>query len=107
MSDRYTKYEGHTPGPWSYYEDSCAECRRTGTAEYCIVEPDGGDHGQFSNEADARLIADAPTLLAENKRLREALEKYGRHTGTCNSHGGKDCNCGWDRARAALQGDTP
>lgn len=38
-------------------------------------------------------------LQAENKLLKEALEKYGDHLGTCyaNLRMG-DCNCGLDQA---------
>lgn len=53
-----------TPGPWSYYHDTCARCEKDGVAEYIIDGPPGGYHGQFSNEADARLIAAAPEMYA-------------------------------------------
>lgn len=53
----------HTPGPWSYFHDTCAVCEANGDAEYIIDGPPGGNHGQFSEEADARLIAAAPDLL--------------------------------------------
>jgi hypothetical protein len=49
-------YEGHTPAPWDKL------------SEYCPV-----------GSIDKRLIADAPLLLAEVKRLREevkVLSKY-------------------------------
>ncbi len=45
------KYEGHTPAPWDKL------------SEYCPV-----------GSIDKQLIADAPLLLAEVKRLREAIE---------------------------------
>jgi len=51
-----------TPGPWSYFKDTCRVCDEEGTAEFVISGPPGGRHGQFSNEADARLIAAAPDL---------------------------------------------
>jgi hypothetical protein len=54
----------HTPGPWSYFHDTCARCEREGTKEFVITGPPGGYHGQFSHEPDARLIAAAPDLLA-------------------------------------------
>ena len=44
------KYEGHTPAPWDKL------------SEYCPV-----------GSIDKQLIADAPLLLAEVKRLREEL----------------------------------
>ena len=48
MIDTY-KYEGHTPAPW------------------------GMAIGHI--QPDARLITDAPLLLAEVKRLREGIEQ--------------------------------
>lgn len=48
-----------TPRPWTYFHDSCAQCEKEGTAEFVIMEPPGGRHGQFSNEADAALIVRA------------------------------------------------
>ncbi|MEE8607180.1 MAG: hypothetical protein V3S55_06235 [Nitrospiraceae bacterium] len=53
----------HTPGPWTYEHDTCAQCRKEGVAEYIIHGPPGAYHGQFSRESDARLIASAPELL--------------------------------------------
>ena len=52
------KYEGHTPAPWKWIiddKDTYLSC--------------------FDNDikADENLIADAPLLLQEVKRLREAL----------------------------------
>jgi hypothetical protein len=52
------KYEGHTEGPWTPYE----------------MNAGGWTVGNFPlrwKEADKQLIADAPLLLAEVKRLRE------------------------------------
>ena len=57
------KYEGHTPAPWG------RDCD-------CLFEYDGEDIAKLAlgNEANAQLIADAPKLLAEVKRLRKQLE---------------------------------
>ena len=60
------KYEGHTPAPWKWIiddKDTYLSC--------------------FDNdvEADSQLIADAPLLLAEVKRLREAFITAVRHVG--------------------------
>tara|TARA_R100000654_G_scaffold926_1_gene3555 strand:- start:37 stop:276 length:240 start_codon:yes stop_codon:yes gene_type:complete len=46
------KYEGHTPAPWDKL------------SEYCPV-----------GSIDKQLIADAPLLLAEVKRLRKVIKK--------------------------------
>ena len=56
------KYEGHTPAPWEWIMDD------KDTYLSCFVN----DHHN-NIEADEKLIADAPLLLAEVKRLREQL----------------------------------
>ncbi len=68
-----SKHSGFTPGPW-----------RTSHG-VVLVGPGGGttiarayDRGDKKGEehlANARLIAAAPDLLAENERLRELLER--------------------------------
>ena len=59
------KYEGHTPGPWEApHEILVSGLNHIGPLS----------NGQEEvNEVDAKLIADAPLLLAEVKRLREQL----------------------------------
>ena len=64
------KYEGHTQGHW-------AITTRKGT--WVVYTQDNGDVATMNDYEDARLIADAPLLLAEVKRLREenkVLAKY-------------------------------
>ena len=67
-----TNTEKHTPGPW--------ETSVNGEGQWDVCEEGGGDMiadlaGCPKNaEANAKLIARAPALLAQNKRLREALE---------------------------------
>ena len=84
MIDTY-KYEGHTPAPWGIKN-----------APYKITYLYGGNdtkicsiitpHGMFAKTKgelklsrecanNARLIEDAPKLLAEVKRLREATQQ--------------------------------
>jgi len=68
------KYEGHTEGPWEQYDDGYIigdelyiarmQWEHKGTLR---IERD-------NMEADAQLIADAPLLLAEVKRLREMMD---------------------------------
>ena len=48
------KYEGHTPAPWDKL------------SEYCPV-----------GSIDKQLIADAPKLLAEVKRMRTVFDSHG------------------------------
>ncbi|MEM1189892.1 MAG: hypothetical protein AAGI72_15275 [Pseudomonadota bacterium] len=79
-----SEFEGHTEGPWiiatsNSYRRVLTE--RRGIAVACAVVqgsdghpdlhfPNGGENGP-----DARLIAAAPTLLAENAELLKDLEE--------------------------------
>jgi hypothetical protein len=75
------KYEGHTHGPWYFDEDN--ELRKIWTSkdeealqnkEHDVWKYDVLKASKwFGNDADAQLIADAPLLLAEVKRLRKTL----------------------------------
>ena len=56
------KYEGHTQGHW-------ATTTRKGT--WVVYTQDNGDVATMNDYEDAKLIAAAPLLLAEVKRLRE------------------------------------
>ena len=72
------KYEGHTPGPWKIYYD---KWNKTGWWIDSIAQYDVG-HGDSvcrlygtaqNKDPTAKLIADAPLLLEEVKRLRNIL----------------------------------
>jgi hypothetical protein len=92
MTDRYSKYAGHTTGPWAVFIDDTGD-QWTGwplsidavnETDKCVVRTGGqwphewdAKTSQHEAVANAYLIADAPTLLAENKRLRKALEELG------------------------------
>ena len=41
---------------------------------------------------------DATKVEVDNKRLREALEKYGKHQGLCRIDARNPCNCGLKQA---------
>ena len=56
------KYEGHTEGPWKPL--------RLNEGYWTV-----GNFGYQWKEADKQLIADAPLLLAEVKRLREEKKR--------------------------------
>ena len=58
------KYEGHTPAPWKFTDFDPLHL----WGESPIIS---GGEGYSQNEADWKLIADAPLLLEEVKRLRE------------------------------------
>jgi len=61
------KYEGHTEGPWESWSDYIM--KKGNSWQEPIAEMD------FNfKEADAKLIAHAPLLLAEVKRLRKYAE---------------------------------
>ena len=80
--------EKHTPGPWTYapYKRGILNLKNGETSEMkhagfavTAVEPKkyGGtrifESDEQMIEANAALIARAPALLAQNKRLRETL----------------------------------
>ena len=58
------KYEGHTEGHWTWMGE-----------EVFVDEGPTIARITSDNRADANLIADAPKLLAEVKRLRELIER--------------------------------
>jgi hypothetical protein len=86
----------YTPGPWS-----AEECR-SGFAVYANksgdavvrTEDDEGRYGPIDNEANARLIASAPELLAVLKRLCSTF------CACC--YGSTRAGAEWREARAAI-----
>lgn len=77
-----------TPGPWTVREDTCAQCQKEGKQEFTIDGPPGAYHGQFSNKADAHLIAAAPALLEALEEARIQIEQLHRMLGIkINGHG--------------------
>ena len=72
------EYAGHTPAPWTIDihkvgEDICAiviESNMTTHSNCVLAEVEV--ENKYAN-ADAQIIADAPLLLAEVKRLREGI----------------------------------
>lgn len=65
----------HTPGPW-HYEQASSSHRVLDSDNVLITEVESDlAENEDRYEADARLIASAPDLLAENTRLREALKQ--------------------------------
>jgi len=64
------KYEGHTPANlWG--REIVAEGKRKIFLNTAWLSSIGND--VYSNEIDRKLMADAPLLLAEVKRLREGI----------------------------------
>lgn len=76
------KYDGHTPGPWTISGPVGYEMEYEISSGPLVV----GYLVNGSNEADARLIADAPTLLAQRDEavalLREVRSRIGDGTYT-------------------------
>ena len=78
------KYEGHTPGPWKIYYD---KWNKTGWWIDSIARWDAGEgdticqlYGKGRNkDPTAKLIAAAPDLLAEVKRLREWIYHHAKN----------------------------
>lgn len=73
-----SKFDGHTSGPWVSQDASQPDCpffyvRVAATGEWIVMVCDTEKRGHESTEANAALIAAAPDLLAEVRRLREVL----------------------------------
>ena len=70
------KYEGHTEGKWEYDSATIHATAKGGNeiiAEYPCWNYNKDQLITKEEEANLRLMADAPLLLAEVKRLREAI----------------------------------
>ena len=71
------KYEGHTPGPWQFDGIECVSgCGPHPTEEPVLATLHVNEEFMLTEEnmlANGKLIADAPLLLEEVKRLRERL----------------------------------
>ena len=65
------KYEGHTEGPWIALNDNAVKTPKHDDPMAFIERRNDDGYVVSLSKADAQLIADAPLLLAEVKRLRE------------------------------------
>ena len=78
MSEGWTEAGGHTAGPWRYSEahGDIISMAAVESGSDIIADVEGCPHnGRGTVQLrDARLIARAPDLLAENERLRAALK---------------------------------
>jgi hypothetical protein len=76
----YKQFEGHTPAEeWTTYSMGVHADGRLGDNPYHAVSIGGyGLNLPITKGADARLLAAAPELLAENKRYRKTLERIAR-----------------------------
>ena len=75
------KYEGHTRGPWRYYDDEDHDCwvfegedieAQARVAFFAFTPCEGI---AYLDDPDLNLMIDAPLLLAEVMRLREQARK--------------------------------
>jgi|VirMetMinimDraft_7_1064189.scaffolds.fasta_scaffold12000_8 hypothetical protein len=89
------KYEGHTEGLWEYDSATIHATAKGGNeiiAEYPCWNYNKDQLITKEEEANLRLMADAPLLLAEVQRLREALINVQR-------------SLIWDEKDRAMDGD--
>jgi len=114
------KIEGFTPGPWKVVEDPGSLTHGIYVTD---ADPNTDDFRGFIGyvsqtnligeyAANAALIAQAPTLYAENERLRaiirDLLDNSQAFYSAIEMGHGYDGEAWETRARAALnQGDTP
>ena len=107
------KYEGHTPAPWLATHDLVeTEAKYSGKFTHVInhdgwrvwVGEKGTDVPHLQNnrfdsghldEADAKLIADAPLLLEEVKRLHQVIKKI-KDCATINAQHDDTLNEEWE-----------
>jgi hypothetical protein len=84
-----SKYEGHTEGKWEYDSATIHATAKGGNeiiAEYPCWNYNKDQLITKEEEANLRLMADAPLLLAEVKRLREQLAKANKYVHTICQH---------------------
>jgi len=68
------QFDGHTPGPWTLEEmedDEGQQWFEVPAVHYTTKQSGDGSQQEY---ADAQLIAAAPDLLAEVKRLRDVVD---------------------------------
>jgi len=76
------KYEGHTEGPWEYDSATIHATAKGGNeiiAEYPCWNYNKDQLITKEEKANLRIMADAPLLLAEVKRLRALFEETNHH----------------------------
>lgn len=87
----------HTPGPWTYQENSDAYTHIVRGPTNCLIcQLSQSTHVEI--EANARLIAAAPEMLQALTAVVEAMDKGGLDELMCCN--GRECGC-----RAATNGD--
>lgn len=100
-----SKYDGHTPGPWTQKKQTMFNhpvyiCGATRVVAD-VVAGSGLDElplGDYETRANADLIADAPLLLDEVRRLREENKTFRAAQKAC-----EDCDAPTVAQVAALR----
>jgi hypothetical protein len=100
------KYEGHTRGPWRYYDDEEHDCwvfegedieAQARVAFFAFTPCEGI---AYLDDPDLNLMIDAPLLLAEVKRLQKRNEWLEEVVALAQEHGGIDLSdYGWPQWR--------
>jgi hypothetical protein len=85
MSIDLSKYEGHTPGEWKWVKVRTLQHLHDSSGS-CFAQISMPITSYDSYQANARLIADAPVLLNEVKRLKEVNENIKRQAEYVNKH---------------------
>lgn len=76
MTIDYKAFEGATPGPWEHDNLDPARVNASGDGEMVACCGLNGHHDDFHEViANARLIAAAPTLLSDHKRMSAEIER--------------------------------
>ena len=71
------KYEGHTLGPWEWDGLTLQTIEELDDGYIGVIDDQQSYHLGQRNHPDAQLIADAPLLLAEVKRLHQLIKDIG------------------------------
>lgn len=101
------EFAGHTNAPWHVAVNTNTgrnEIEVRGRNGFCCVASGLGDGPEA--EANARLIAAAPTLLAERDALRESLQAYreaNREARAKLAATQEELNCAYDSLRLARE----
>ena len=102
------KYEGHSKGPWYWDGNLCNDeySDKHGTEQWAVLDWELG-----VGDADKQLIADAPLLLEEVKRLREMVMLLDARLGTIHNHALGGSMEDWEQAQASIlaecRGEVP
>jgi hypothetical protein len=90
------KYEGHSAGKWRV---------RTRKGTFTVKDCLGDEVAAVNDFADARLIADAPLLLEEVKRLRRELDIQYKYIEWLEQFAPKagEYNLAWDAYEAQME----